>query len=64
MHEDFLYGTLQDQRTISVPNRLKFRIDSFLKILAHFASDGLQDMLGNGFDAKFLPDNWIFSFGC
>ena len=32
-------------------------------MLAHFASDILQNMLGNGCDAKFRPGNWNFRLG-
>ena len=60
---EIMYGTLQNQRTISVPNRWTFLIDSFLKMLAHFAYNILQDMLGNGCDAKFRPDRWNFRLG-
>ena len=33
----------------------------FLKVLANFDFDSLQDMHGNGFDAKFELNNWKFS---
>ena len=53
IYPHILYGTLQDQTTIWVPNMWKLRIGSFLQILAHLAFDSLCDIQGNGFNAKF-----------
>ena len=44
----FLYGTLQYQTTIWVPNMWKLIIGSFLQMLAHLTFGSLFDMQGNG----------------
>ena len=58
---DMLCGTLQDQRTIWVPNVWKLRIGSFLQILANLAFDSLHDIQVNGVNAKFEINYWNFS---